>query len=272
MAGLPGLATLVYRLALAGVCLWVLAGTVGAMAGPDPLAVDAPARLHAPSAAHLMGTDQFGRDVAARVLAGARYALVGVGVSTLVAGIAGVALGVVVGYAGGWVDAAAMRLVDLWLALPSILFAIAIVGAFGPSFFNAMLAVGFMRVPSFARVARTSVMAVRRAGYVEAAHAAGASRGRVVWRHVLPNVGGPLVALASARASTALLAGSALSFVGLGAPIPEPEWGALVAGGRPYLHEAWWVVFFPGAAIVLVALSLQLLGDALQNRLDARSR
>jgi peptide/nickel transport system permease protein len=159
----------------------------------------------------------------------------------------------------------------LWLALPSLLFAIAIVGALGPSFFNAMLAIGLMRVPSFARVARAGALGIRSATYVEAARAMGATPWRIAWRYVLPNVGGPLVALGSVRASTALLAGTALSFVGLGAPIPEPEWGALVAGGRPYLAEAPWLVVAPCAAIVVVALALQVAGDALQEKLDLLS-
>ena len=202
-------------------------------------------------------------------MAGARYALTGVAITTLVAGVAGSALGVVAGTAGGKVDAVLARAIDLWLALPGVLFAMAIAGAVGPSFENAMLAIGLMRIPSFGRVARASALAVRSAPYMEAARALGVPGSGLVWRHALPNVVGPLLALAGARASTALLAGSALSFVGIGAPVPEPEWGALVAGGRPYLHEAWWISAFPGVAIVSLAFGLQLLGDAVAERWQA---
>ncbi|HEU5318261.1 MAG TPA: ABC transporter permease [Chloroflexota bacterium] len=247
---------------------WSAAAVFGPALTGDPLAVDTAARLQPPSAVHWLGTDQFGRDVLARVAAGAQYAFAAVGITTIVAGAAGAALGLLAGYAGGKVDALLGRVIDLWLALPGLLFAIAIAGAYGPSFANAMLAIGFMRIPSFARVARASATGVRAAPYVAAARAIGAGRQRVLWRHILPNVLGPLLALAGARASTALLAGSALGFVGLGAPVPEPEWGALVAAGRPYLGEAWWVSALPCAAIVSLALGFQLLGDVLADRFN----
>jgi peptide/nickel transport system permease protein len=248
--------------------VWI-AVALAAPQASDPLGVEVGQRLSPPSTEHPFGTDQFGRDVLARVLWGSRYGAEAVVVTTLLSGVAGTALGATAGYAGGWIDGIVSRVLDLWLALPSLLFAIALAGALGPSFTSAVVAIGVMRVPSFARVARAAALAVRRAPHVEAALGLGAARGRIVARHVVPSVLAPLWALAGARAATALLAGSALSFVGLGAPIPEPEWGALAAAGRPYLAEAWWVTAFPCLATTLAALSLQLLGDAL-GRTDGR--
>ncbi len=251
--------------------IWLLVALAGPLLLPhDAAAVDGAHRLSPPSLVHPLGTDQFGRDVLSRVVTGARYALLGVLASTLVAGVAGIALGLVAGYAGGALGSALARLFDLWLSLPSLLFAIAVVGAVGPSYVAAMVAIGVMRVPSFALVARASTLTVRQSGYVEAARSLGASGRRLVWRHALPNVAVPLLALAGVRASTALLAGSALSFVGLGAQIPEPEWGALVAGGRAYLETAWWIAAFPCLALILTALALQLAADAASRRLDPR--
>lgn len=238
----------------------------------DPIALTPPDALRGPSSEHLFGTDDLGRDVYSRVVWGSRLAVrLGV-LSVLVAASGGVALGLVAGYYGGWVDSLISRILEIVLAFPGILFAIAIVAILGPSLDNLIIALGLFGWPGYARVVRGSVLSAKHREYVEAARSTGARAGRIMARHLLPNVVAPVIILSATRFGGALLAGSGLSFIGLGVPIPQPEWGAIMATGREYLDTAWWVVVFPGAIIALAVLGVNLLGDGLRDVLDSHLR
>lgn len=242
------------------------------IATTDPISFDTREALQGPSARHLFGTDELGRDVFSRVVWGSRLAVrLGV-LSVAVAAGGGVALGLVAGYFGGWVDHLISRLLEVVLAFPGILFAIAIVAVLGPGLDNLIVALGLFGWPGYARVVRGSVLSAKQREYVEAARAVGASATRVMARHILPNVAAPVIILSATQFGGALLAGSGLSFIGLGVPIPEPEWGAIMATGREYLGSAWWIIAFPGAVIVLAVLGVNLLGDGLRDVLDPRLR
>lgn len=236
----------------------------------DPLTVNAKARLLGPSQEHLFGTDAFGRDVFARVLMGGRVSLklgfVAVGVASLI----GITLGLLASYYGGVIDNLIMRLVDVMLAFPGILLALAIVAILGPSLTNAMIAVGISGSPTYTRVVRGAVLQVKAIAFVDAARQLGASDLRIIWRHIFPNVLAPIVVLATLGVANAIIAGAALSFLGLGAKPPTPEWGLMLADGRNYLRHAWWITTFPGVAIMLTVLSINLLGDGLRDALDPR--
>ena len=215
-------------------------------------------RLQGPSAAHWLGTYEFGRDIFARLVHGTRVSLqvgiVAVGISIVIGGI----LGAVAGYYGGKLDNTIMRIMDIFLAVPSILLAIAIVSALGPSIINLMLAISISSVPSYARIVRASVLSIRDQEFIEAAKAIGASNTRIIFRHIIPNSLAPVIVQAG------------LSFIGLGIQPPAPEWGSMLSGGRQYLRYAWWVTTFPGVAIMITILSLNLLGDGLRDALDPR--
>lgn len=235
-----------------------------------PTAVDPPSAFQAPSWAHLFGTDEFGRDVFSRVLHGTRISLQVGFVATLVSVSLGIIIGLISGYAGGLVDGLIMRGADIMLAIPSQLLALAIVSALGPSMRNVMLAVGISAVPRFTRLVRGTVLSAKQNVYVEAARTIGCRSRRVVFRHVLPNVVGPAVILATLYVSAAILLAAGLSFLGMGAQPPTPEWGAMVSKGRWYLRAAPWVTTFPGIAIMVTVLAINLLGDALRDALDPR--
>lgn len=236
----------------------------------DPLTVNPKSRLLAPSQEHPFGTDAFGRDVFARVLMGGRVSLrlgfVAVGVASLI----GITLGLLASYYGGVIDNLIMRLVDVMLAFPGILLALAIVAILGPSLTNAMIAVGISGSPMYTRVVRGAVLQVKAIAFVDAARQLGASDLRIIWRHIFPNVLAPIVVLATLGVANAIIAGAALSFLGLGAKPPTPEWGLMLADGRNYLRHAWWITTFPGLAIMLTVLSINLLGDGLRDALDPR--
>lgn len=238
----------------------------------DPITILVRERLQPPSPAHLFGTDDFGRDVFSRVVWGSQLAVrLGV-LSVLVAATGGVTLGLVAGYYGGWVDNLISRVLEVMLAFPGLLFAIAIVAIVGPGLDNLIVALGIFGWPGYARLVRGSVLSARRREYVEAALAIGAPARRVMLRHILPNVVAPVIILSATRFGGALLAGSGLSFIGLGVPIPQPEWGAIMATGRDYMDRAWWVTVFPGLLIALAVLGVNLLGDGLRDILDPRLR
>jgi len=227
-------------------------------------------RLKAPSESHLLGTDSQGRDILSRIIYGARISVqVGV-ISVGIALVVGTLMGVAAGFYGGWVDNTMMRLVDIMLAFPSVLLAIAITAVLGPELKNAMIAIGIVNIPSFARIVRSTVLSVKSMEYVEAARAIGATDGRIIFRHVLPNSMAPLIVQTTLSIGTAILDAAALSFLGLGAQPPTPEWGAMLSDGRSYLQKAPWVMFFPGMAIMLVVLGFNLLGDGLRDALDPR--
>lgn len=227
-------------------------------------------RLQGPSAAHWLGTDEFGRDIFARLIHGTRVSLqvgiVAVGISIVIGGI----LGAVAGYYGGKLDNIIMRIMDIFLAVPSILLAIAIVSALGPSIINLMLAISISSVPSYARIVRASVLSIRDQEFIEAAKAIGASNTRIIFRHIIPNSLAPVIVQATLGVASAILSTAGLSFIGLGIQPPAPEWGSMLSGGRQYLRYAWWVTTFPGVAIMITILSLNLLGDGLRDALDPR--
>ena len=227
-------------------------------------------RLQAPSAAHWLGTDEFGRDIFARLVHGTRVSLqvgiIAVGISIVIGGI----LGAIAGYYGGKLDNIIMRIMDIFLAVPSILLAIAIVSALGPSILNLMLAISISSVPSYARIVRASVLSIRDQEFIEAAKAIGASNTRIIFRHIIPNSLAPVIVQATLGVASAILSTAGLSFIGLGIQPPAPEWGSMLSGGRQYLRYAWWVPTFPGVAIMITILSLNLLGDGLRDALDPR--
>jgi peptide/nickel transport system permease protein len=235
----------------------------------DPDAQDSE-RLLTPSWAHPMGTDELGRDELARIIHGAQVSLqVGL-IAVGIALVAGTLLGLIAGYYRGWIDSALMRLVDLMFALPGLVLAIVIAGLLGPSRRNAMIAIGIVITPAFARVVRGSVLEVMGFPYIESTRALGASGRRVMTRHLLPNIVAPLIVLVTVYLGTAILAEAALSFLGLGTQPPEASWGGMLSTARSYIDAAWWLSVFPGAAIMLVVLGFNFLGDGLRDILDPR--
>ncbi len=238
----------------------------------DPIEQDYGRVLLAPSAANLLGTDQFGRDVLSRILVGSRQSLEVAALAIVIAGVVGTTLGLLTGYLGGWVDMLIQRLIDIQLAFPGILFALAVVSVLGPGLRNAMIAVGISLIPSFARMVRGSVLSARENVYVEAARVIGATKRRIVIHHILPNVLAPIMVLATVAIAWAILIGASLSFLGLGAQPPTPEWGLDLAQARDYLREAWWMSTFPGLAIMVTVVSVNLLGEGLRDALDPRLR
>ncbi len=238
----------------------------------DPYDQDLSNALSPPSAEHLFGADQYGRDILSRVIYGSRTALIAIIVADGLALVVGGALGLVAGFAGGRVDAAVMRLVDVLLAFPYLLLALIIVAALGPSLTNCILAIAIIYTPQYARLMRGQVLAVQSADFVWAARSVGATPLRVMLRHVLPNSLSPVLVMATLQAGSVVVETAGLSFLGLGAQPPSPDWGALLADGHSYFLTAWWIATFPGLAIFLVVLGFNLVGDALRDQLDPRRR
>ena len=228
--------------------------------------------LEEPSRAVPFGTDDLGRDMFSRIVYGSRITLQIGTISVVLATAIGVLVGLVAGYYGGWIDGLLMRITDVMLAFPGLLLALAIVAILGPGLNNAMVAVGLGSFPGYARVVRGSVLTVREAEYVTAAQVLGATGTRVMRRAVLPNVLAPIIVLASLEFPFAVLNAAALSFLGLGAQPPSPEWGALLTDGRNYIKTAPWLINIPGAAIFVVVLAFNLLGNTLRDVLDPRLR
>ena len=251
------------------VLLALLAPTI---APHDPIDQDSQAIRAAPSRDHPFGADNFGRDVYSRVLYGGRKSLpVGV-VAVFIGAVIGVTAGLAAGYYGRWVDPLIMRMVDLMLAFPGILLALAIVAILGTSLTNLMIAVGISFIPEYTRIVRGSVLSAREAEYVTAAHVSGAPARIVMVRHILPNILPPILVLTTLEFATAVILGSTLSFLGLGIQPPIPEWGNMLSDGRTMMRHYWWVSFFPGMAIMLTVLSINLLGDGLRDALDPKLR
>lgn len=226
--------------------------------------------LQGPSLEHWLGTDEFGRDIWTRMLYGGRVSLLMGLFAVTISGTIGVTLGVIAGYYRK-LDIYIMQFIDILMTFPSLLMAIAIVAVLGVGLTNAMIAVAISAVPSFVRVVRGSVLSIRETEYVEAARALGVKNLRIVGKHILPNVISPIIILATLEFGGSILSAAALSFLGLGAQPPNPEWGALVYVGKSFLSQAWWMTLFPGLAIMLVVLGFNLLGDGLRDALDPKS-
>lgn len=247
----------------------LLVALIGPLIAPhDPLAMDLVNRFQQPSLMHPFGTDEFGRDVFSRVIYGARISLqVGI-VAVGIAGTLGCLLGLVTGYLGGWLDTAGQWVIDVLLAFPGLLLALAITAVLGPGLLNVIIAVGIGALPTYARVMRGQVLALKQEEFIVAARVTGCSTTRILFRHLFPNTLSPIIVLASLGFASAVLAGAALSFIGMGAQPPTPEWGAMLASGREYLRRQWWIATFPGLAIAFTVLGFNLLGDGLRDALD----
>lgn len=264
------------RLALAAMVvlgLMVLAALVGTLVAPYGVnEVIIEDRLQPPSLAHPFGTDDLGRDVFSRVLLGARASLVVGAVAVGISLAAGTLFGLIAGYYGGRIDSLIMRAMDVLFAFPAILMAIAVLAILGPGLVNAMIAIGIVYIPIFARITRGSVLSVREQVYVRAARSIGAGDVRLIGLHVLPNVAAPIIVQTTISLAFAILSEAALSFLGLGVQPPAASWGRMLAEGRGFIQQAWWMAVFPGLAIFAVVLSFNLIGDALRDVLDPRQR
>ncbi len=227
-------------------------------------------RFVPPSAEALLGTDHLGRDILSRIIHGSRLSLSIGFITTSIGLLIGGGLGAVAGYYGGSRDQAIMRIMDVILAVPGFIFAVALVTALGPNLTNLMIAVGVNSIPYFARIIRSSVMSVKENEYIEAARALGCSHTWIILRHVIPNSFAPILVQATLRIGDTIIIAAGLSFLGLGAQPPLPEWGAMLSGGRQYLRDAWWMATFPGIAIMFTVLAFNLVGDGLRDALDPR--
>ena len=227
-------------------------------------------RLQGPSAEHWFGTDEFGRDILARLVHGGRMSLVVGVIAVAIALVLGGTLGAISGFFGGKVDMLISRAMDILLAVPSLLLSITIVSALGPSIINLMIAIAVSSVPGYARIVRSSVMTVRDNEFVEAAKAIGANDAQIIASHILPNCLAPIIVQVSLKVASAILSTSGLSFLGLGVKAPTPEWGSMLSGGRAYLRNAPHLTVFPGLCIMLTILSMNLLGDGLRDALDPK--
>ncbi len=259
--------------ALIVVVLLILLAVLAPWVAPyDPTATSFATVRKPPSWAHWFGTDEVGRDVLSRVIWGARASLSAGLVSVGIAVGAGVPLGLLAGYAGGWIDAALSRLVDAMLAVPFLILAIALSAFLGPSLTNAMIAIGVTATPVFVRLTRGQTLSAKVEDYVEAARAVGNPHWRIALRHVLPNIVPPLLVQASLAIAGAIIAEAALSFLGLGQQPPAPSWGSMLNTAQRFLAQAPWMAFWPGFAIFFAVLSFNLLGDGLRDALDPRHK
>ncbi|HET8629725.1 MAG TPA: ABC transporter permease [Thermomicrobiales bacterium] len=252
--------------------LLALALLAPVLAPYDPIQISPADLLGPPSGQHWFGTDEYGRDILSRVLLGSRLTLCVGLVSVAISAVCGSVLGLLAGYYGGLTDTVIMRLIDVKLAFPSILLAMGIVAVLGPSLTNLMIAVGIGGIATYTRVVRASVLSAKEYLYVLAARAAGCTDRRIMFVHLLPNVLAPVIVLSALSVAGAILAASGLSFIGLGAQPPSPEWGAMLNDGQNYLRDAWWMTTFPGLAIMITVMAVNRLGDGLRDALDPRLR
>ncbi len=242
------------------------------VAPSDPLATAPREARQPPSMSHLLGTDHLGRDLLSRIIYGSRVSLLLGVIAVAIGGTVGITLGIVAGYFRGLVDTAIMQVNDMLLAFPGFLLALGAVAVLGTGIYNVMVAVGVSLVPTFARMARGSVLSAREMDYVAAARVIGVGHVRIMARHILPNILAPLIVLATVGIGGAILTAASLSFIGVGAQPPQAEWGLMVNEGRRYLRIAWWISTFPGLAIMAIVIAINLVGDALRDVLDPRLR
>lgn len=260
--GMVGLVIVVFLLLLAA---------FGPYLAPyDPNEIDFSVRFAPPSLAHPMGADDFGRDILSRIMIGARVSLIVGFIAVGIASTVGSSLGMIAGYSGRVVDETIMRVMDILFAFPAILLAIAIMAALGRGVANAMIAIGIVYIPIFARIARSAVIGVTKQEYVEAARAIGANDRRIMMQHIFPNSLAPLIVEVSLSLAFAILAEAALSFFGLGTQPPDPSWGRMLSEGRAYIYQSVWMSIFPGLAIMLTVMGFNFLGDGLRDVLDPR--
>ena len=267
------------RLSLVGaivILLLVLVAIVGPFFAPYPEdargAVHISDRLLPPSSEHLMGTDEVGRDILSRLLIGSRLSLGAALVILAMATTIGLTLGMISGFFGGRVDTLVQRLTDVFLTVPPLILAMAVSAALGPSLINVVWAISLVWWPGYCRLTRAEVLHKKQEVFVEAARAIGAPIHRIILRHVLPNILTPVVVKATMDVGFAVLTLASLGFIGLGAQPPDPDWGRMIADGRRYLPESWWLTFFPGAAIFLSVFGFNILGDGIRDVFDPRSR
>lgn len=263
------------KTAMAGVII-LLVFTLGSLLAPvistHPVdQMNFGSRLSAPSTTHLLGTDDFGRDIFSRLLHGGRISLLMGLLTVVLSTVIGVTLGIIAGYYRR-VDLFIMQGMDILMSLPALLLAIAVIAVLGPGLTNAMIAVVIAVIPSYVRVVRSAVLSIREKEYVEAVRALGIRDWQILLKHVLPNILSPIIVLSSIQFGVSILAAAALSFLGLGAQPPMPEWGAMVFVGKSFLSQAWWMSIFPGLAIMLVVLGFNLLGDGLRDAFDPKTR
>jgi peptide/nickel transport system permease protein len=263
------------RLAMVGLAivgLLVLVAAFAPLLAPHaPTVGDLAARLRPPSADNFFGTDDQGRDIFSRLLYGARITLYVVALVAVLAAPIGLLVGTAAGYAGGWVDAVLMRITDIFLAFPRLILALAFVAALGPGIGNAVIAIAITSWPPYARIARAETLTIRQADYISAVKLIGASPLRIVLRHVMPLCVPSVIVRVTLDMAGIILTAAGLGFLGLGAQPPMPEWGAMIAAGRAYVLDQWWVAAAPGAAIFVVSLGFNLLGDGLRDALDPKA-
>lgn len=258
---------------LIGILLTILLTILAPVLAPyDPEQMDFQSLLQPPSAEHPFGTDDLGRDVLSRVLWGGRESLrVGItGVALALAG--GVVIGLISGYYGGFVDSLIQRLIEIMLAFPSILLVLSIVAVLGPNLITVLIALGISAIPRYSRLVRGSVLSAKNCEYVTAAHVVGAPGGTIMRRHILPNVLAPIIIYSTLGLGSAIMTTAGLSYIGLGAQPPSPEWGAMLNYGRSYLRDGWWMSVFPGLGIFVAVLCVNILGDGLRDALDPKLR
>lgn len=251
--------------------LYLLMMLVAPLVAPyDPFEISLEDKLTPPSMEHWMGTDDKGRDILSRILYGSRLSI-GVGFASVLFGaFFGITLGLIAGYYGKWVDTIISRLLDVMLAFPGILLALAIISALGPGLINVTIAVGVFSIPLFARIVRGSTMEVKKLEYIDAIRTLGANDFTIIFKHIFPNVLSPIIVQGSMRLATAILSAAGLSFLGLGAQPPSPEWGAMLSSGRDFLFSAPYMALFPGLMISILVLGFNLFGDGLRDALDPK--
>ncbi|TQR38944.1 nickel transporter permease [Brevibacillus brevis] len=264
------------KLAMVGGCIVIFYIAIALLApfiAPhDPYEIDLVNKLKPPSSEHWMGTDDKGRDVLSRLLYGTQLSMSVGFVAVFIGAFFGIILGLLSGYYGGWVDTIISRIIDVLLAFPGILLSLAIVSALGPSLFNVMIAVGIFSIPVFARIVRGSTLTVKKLEYIDAIRSLGANDFTIIFRHIFPNILSPIIVQATMRLATAILSAAGLSFLGLGAQPPLPEWGAMLSNGRDFLFTAPHLAMFPGIAIATLVLGFNIFGDGLRDALDPRMK